>query len=160
MYRRDYHYMPEAAPRRNWAISCFGTGIGPQRAWRILREDDEAVMVQAYDNKRVHTHPMVVVGDELWTDYTVTVQFAPETDRAQSGLVFRYRNDRCYYFLASLAQKRSSRWCVMPRHSTSHTSKYSPRTTMPDRWESISKPQILPTVLTCGSDRRNPHSIV
>ncbi|MHC4401741.1 MAG: hypothetical protein ACYTG0_18880, partial [Planctomycetota bacterium] len=53
----EYHHIPEAAPRGNWAISCFGTGIGPQRAWRVWREDGEAVMVQSFDNKRVHTHP-------------------------------------------------------------------------------------------------------
>ncbi len=39
----EYHHIPEAAPRGNWAISCFGTGIGPQRAWRIWREDGDAV---------------------------------------------------------------------------------------------------------------------
>jgi hypothetical protein len=41
---------------------------------------------------------MVIAGDELWGDYTVSVSFAPESKRGQSGLVFRYRNDRCYYF--------------------------------------------------------------
>ena len=101
----EYHYLPEAAPRGNWAISCFGTGIGPQRAWRVWREEGEAVMVQSFDNKRVHTHPMVIAGDDLWADYTVTVTFAPETDRAQSGLVFRSRNDRCYYFFGVAGSK-------------------------------------------------------
>ena len=25
-------------------------------------------------------------------------RFAPESDKGQSGIAFRYRNDRCYYF--------------------------------------------------------------
>ncbi len=94
----EYHHIPEAAPQGNWAISCFGTGLGPQRAWRVMSDAGKKVMYQSYENKREHTHPMVIAGEELWKDYTVTVTFAPESKRAQSGLVFRYRNDRCYYF--------------------------------------------------------------
>jgi len=94
----EYHHIPEATPKGNWAISCFGTGTGPQRAWRVMSDGGKKVMYQSYDNKRAHTHPMVIAGDELWRDYTVSVTFAPESERAQSGLVFRYRNDRCYYF--------------------------------------------------------------
>jgi hypothetical protein len=94
----EYHHIPEAAPQGNWAISCFGTGLGPQRAWRIMSDDGKKVMYQSYENRRVHTHPMVIAGDELWRNYAVTVTFAPESRRAQSGLAFRYRNDRCYYF--------------------------------------------------------------
>ena len=94
----EYHHIPEATPKGNWAISCFGTGTGPQRAWRVMSDDGKKVMYQSYDNKRAHTHPMVIAGDDLWRDYTVSVTFAPESERAQSGLVFRYRNDRCYYF--------------------------------------------------------------
>ncbi len=32
-------------------------------------------------------------------DYTVKVDFTPDSDEKQSGLAFRYQNDRCYYFL-------------------------------------------------------------
>ncbi len=54
----EYHHIPEAAPKGNWAISCFGTGLGPQRAWRIMSDDGKKMMYQSYDNKREHTHPM------------------------------------------------------------------------------------------------------
>ena len=30
----EYHYLPEAAPKGNWAASTFRSGIGTQRAWR------------------------------------------------------------------------------------------------------------------------------
>ena len=55
-------------------------------------------MVQTYDNPDVHTHPMVIAGDPLWDDYTLTVTFAPGSSVKQSGILFRYQNDRCYYF--------------------------------------------------------------
>ena len=51
----EYHHIPEATPKGNWAISCFGTGTGPQRAWRVKGDGDKKVMYQSYDNKR-NTH--------------------------------------------------------------------------------------------------------
>ena len=39
-----------------------------------------------------------IEGSEFWRDYTVTARFAPESDQGQSGVAFRYQNDRCYYF--------------------------------------------------------------
>ena len=94
----EYHYLPEAAPRGNWAVSCFYTDPDSQRAWRVERRDGRAAMVQQYRNPEKHTHPMLVAGDELWTNYTAAVRFAPESADGQSGFVFRYLHDRCYYF--------------------------------------------------------------
>ena len=117
----EYHYVPEAVPRGNWAISCFGTGIPPQRAWRVWRADGKAAMIQSFDNPRRYTHPMIVAGDELWADYAVTVTFAPQADRAQSGLVFRYRNDRCYYFFGVAGSQAVLK---MVRHETAFHKPY------------------------------------
>jgi len=96
----EYHYIPEAAPKGNWAVSCFAPGEPEaQKAWWIKEEEGSHVMVQAFDNKkRNYTHPMVIAGDTLWADYTLEVTFAADTKRDQCGVVFRYRNDRCYYF--------------------------------------------------------------
>jgi hypothetical protein len=95
----EYHYLPEAAPKGNWAVSCFSWEEGSQRAWHVVKEDGAHVLKQTFDNlEMIHTHPMVIAGSELWQDYTVNVRFSPESRRDQSGLVFRYRNDRCYYF--------------------------------------------------------------
>jgi rhamnogalacturonan endolyase len=42
---------------------------------------------------------MFIAGDALWSDYILQVQFVPQTQQqGASGVVFRYRNDRCYYF--------------------------------------------------------------
>ncbi len=96
----EYHYIPEVAPRGNWVVSCFRSN-GSQRAWRVLREDGVSVMYQSYrssESERQYTHPIIIAGDTLWQDYTVTVRFTPESDEGQAGVIFRYRNDRCYYF--------------------------------------------------------------
>lgn len=94
----EYHYVPEVAPKGRWSITSFSSGAPSQRAWRIGRHQNEPVLWQTHENKLTHTHPMIVGGDELWADYTITARFAPGGSKGRSGIVFRYRNDRCYYF--------------------------------------------------------------
>ena len=94
----EYHYLPEAAPKGNWAVSTFRSSVPSQRAWRIVEHDGEAAMAQMYKNKYSFYHPMLITGDAAWRDYTVSVRFVPQTSEKQRGVVFRYRNDRCYYF--------------------------------------------------------------
>jgi hypothetical protein len=48
---------------------------------------------------------MLIAGDPLWRNYRVTAEFAPGSGRGQSGIVFRYRNDRCYYFFGLDGQR-------------------------------------------------------
>ncbi|MBM4027673.1 MAG: hypothetical protein FJ280_20070 [Planctomycetes bacterium] len=110
----EYHYLREAAPQGNWAVSAFKSD-GSQRAWRLLEEDGTRVMHQSHDNRESFTHPMLVAGDPLWQNYRVTVDFAPAADKAQSGIVFRYRNSRCYYFFGVQGQKAILK---MVRHET------------------------------------------
>lgn len=93
----EYHYLPEAATKGNWAVSTFRSSVASQRAWRIVAHDGLAAMAQTYRNKFHHYHPMVVTGDPAWRDYRVTLRFIPQARDGQCGLVFRYRNDRCYY---------------------------------------------------------------
>jgi hypothetical protein len=58
--------------------------------------------------ERVYMHPMVIAGDELWSDYEVETKSRPKsTMTALSGIVFRYRNDRRTTSLASLGSGRS-----------------------------------------------------
>ena len=93
----EYHYLPHASQRGRWAVSAFKSD-GSQRAWRVIEEDGARVMLQAYENNLNYTHPMLVTGDPLWRNYRVTAQFAPISNKGRSGIVLRYRNDRCYYF--------------------------------------------------------------
>ena len=94
----EYHYLPEVGTKGNWHISTFSSGAASQRAWRIVRHNGQPALLQTYENKLAHSHPMVVGGDNLWRDYTITARFAPASDKGRCGLVFRYRNDRCNYF--------------------------------------------------------------
>ena len=93
----EYHYLPHASQRGRWAVSTFKS-YGSQRAWRVIEEDNTRVMLQFFENDLRHTHPMLIAGDPLWRNYRVTADFAPASGKGQSGIVFRYRNDRCYYF--------------------------------------------------------------
>ena len=104
----EYHYLRETAPQGNWVVSCFTTGTPEQRAWWVIAENDDAMLSQSIYYRRTHSHPFVctaVKGSEFWKDYTVSARFAPESDKGQSGIAFRYRNDRCYYFFGVKGNK-------------------------------------------------------
>jgi len=101
----EYHYLEATAPQGNWVVSCFRSN-GSQRAWRVVRAGDRAQLYQTYTSTKAeaaYTHPMVIAGDPLWQDYTVTVRLTPEARQPQSGVLFRYQNDRCYYFFGVAA---------------------------------------------------------
>ncbi len=101
----EYHYLPETAPKEGWVVSAYTSAPESQLAWKILRDGDVSALAQTYTNKAKYTHPMVIAGESLWTDYTVSVQFIPESDSRQSGVVFRYHNDRCYYFFGVMGSR-------------------------------------------------------
>jgi rhamnogalacturonan endolyase len=95
----EYHYLHEAVPRSQWAVSTFTWESEFMRAWHVRQEGDDRQMIQVLKNQPdKHTHPMVVAGEQDWKDYVIKVQFTPGSKDLQSGIVFRYRNDRCYYF--------------------------------------------------------------
>jgi len=95
----EYHYLPEAGTKGNWAVSSFASGSGWGTAWKISGEGGEKRMSQTFYNKSNRsTHPMVIAGDSLWKNYKIMVRFLPEDDSRSSGIAFRYRNDRCFYF--------------------------------------------------------------
>lgn len=94
----EYHYLSEAAPRGPWSISTFRSNPGSQRAWRAIEHDGAPALLQAWQNKQFHFHPMLVAGDPLWSDFRLEVDLTPHGGDGRCGVVFRYRNDRCYYF--------------------------------------------------------------
>ena len=110
----EYHYLREAAPRGNWALSTFR--YGTQNSWGVQRDGDDKIIFQKkkYEDSMEY-HPMLVAGDELWSDYTLEVKFAPTEKTLQSGIVFRYRNDRCNYFFGV---KQNKAILKMVKHGT------------------------------------------
>jgi len=120
----EYHYLRESAPQGNWSVTSFTSRIGFQRAWKVFDVKGDAVLAQTYDNiKTKHAHPMVIAGDESWRDYTVEVCFTPESDRDQSGVVFRYHNDRCYYFFGVEKGRAILKYAL---HATAFRQPYEP----------------------------------
>src|SRR3990172_3084187 len=88
----EYHYLPEAGRKGQWAVSN-------DRGWWSAREvNGERFLYQSKTDEAIYTHPMIVAGDECWQDFTLSVTFKPESTAHQSGIVFHYQNDRCYYF--------------------------------------------------------------
>lgn len=94
----EYHYLPEAAPKGPWAVATFRFGTDTQRAWRVVERAGAPAMFQASTNREAEYHPILVAGEPLWDDYELEAQFTPQSDNDQSGIAFRYRNSRCYYF--------------------------------------------------------------
>jgi len=97
----EYHFLPAVAQKGNWQVSCFRSDES-QRCWRVIADGDGGQAMKQSMKSRAkdaaYTHPMIVAGDPLWGDYTLEVEFTPESREMQSGLIFRYQNDRCYYF--------------------------------------------------------------
>ena len=95
----EYHFLPEAAPKGNWVVSSFASGDAWGRAWKVIPAESGKTMCQTYLNKSQQwTHPMIIAGDSLWRNYKLIVKFEPENYSQYTGIAFRYRNDRCFYF--------------------------------------------------------------
>ena len=95
----EYHYLPEAAPKGNWAVS------NDRGWWSVHDVDGERFIYQSKVDEIDYSHPMIIAGDEFWEDYKYTVRFVPKSKQFQSGVVFRYQNDRCYYFFGAEGDK-------------------------------------------------------
>ena len=105
----EYHYLPEAAPKGNWAIS------NDRGWWAVHETNGERFIYQSKMDQINYSHPMIITGDEFWEDYRFTVRFVPESKQYQSGVVFRYQNDRCYYFFGVEGDKAVLK---MVKHAT------------------------------------------
>lgn len=94
----EYHYLPACAPVQGWAVSTYRSDAASQCAWRIVDDGDRRAAAMVYKNKAKDMHPMLVAGDPLWKDYTLRASLVQDQNSGWCGVVFRYRNDRCYYF--------------------------------------------------------------
>src|SRR6187549_601866 len=96
----EYHYLPVVAPKGGWAVSNFRSE-GSQRAWRVIDDGGRRALQHtdtAAPSDVAYMHNIVVAGDGLWRDYTLTAEFAPDSTAGQSGVVFLYQTDRAHYF--------------------------------------------------------------
>ncbi len=93
----EYHYLHQARPVGNWAVSTFRYNLPP--SWYVREKMGESYLCQDAVNRDKHWHPMVVAGSPFWKDYTVELRFVPDSSGRRTGLAFRYRHDRAYYFV-------------------------------------------------------------
>lgn len=96
----EYHYLPEAGTIGNWVVTSFAWDNGWGKAWQVKKEGSQKIMHQTFQNTTDsrRTHPMIIAGDSLWRNYKLTVLFRPENDSLSSGIAFRYKNSRQFYF--------------------------------------------------------------
>ncbi|BET68834.1 hypothetical protein ASA1KI_37520 [Opitutales bacterium ASA1] len=100
----EYHFVPGVAQQGNWQVSTFRSPES-QRAWHVVRHEGRPAMLQSTrttDADAAYMHSVLVAGDPLWTDYTVTLRFEPLANDLQSGISFRHQHDRSYYFFGVL----------------------------------------------------------
>ena len=93
----EYHFIKELQPQGNWQIASFYHDSESTRAWKVMKYQGDRVIAQTTHYPHRFTHPMIISGDSLWENYTITLRLTP-LDSAQCGLMFRYQNSRCYYF--------------------------------------------------------------
>lgn len=115
----EYHYLHEAKPKGNWAISAFRHNV--PESWYVREMNGERVLFQNASNPDQHWHPMVVAGDVLWETYSLHTSFFSQDKEKQCGVVFRYENDRCYYMLGV---KQDTAFLKMVKHASAYHKPY------------------------------------
>jgi len=92
----EYHYLPVLRPKGGWAVSTFRYNLHP--SWSVREIDNKRVFFQEASNPDSHWHPIIVAGDKGWQDYRLITSFYPYDIKGRCGIIFRYQNDRQYYF--------------------------------------------------------------
>ena len=89
----------------SWSVASTLRQDGFDRAWVIRREGDENYLAQTFTNLNdknsplsLVTHPMIVAGESLWSDYSIEVGFTPQAKFDKCGVVFGYKHPADFYF--------------------------------------------------------------
>jgi rhamnogalacturonan endolyase len=89
----------------NWNVATSLRQDGFERAWVIRQTDGENYMAQTFTNLNeknsplsLVTHPMLVAGESLWSDYSIEVGFTPQAKFDKCGVVFGYKHPADFYF--------------------------------------------------------------
>jgi rhamnogalacturonan endolyase len=89
----------------NWSVATTLRQDGFDRAWVILRDNEENYLAQTFTNLNdknsplsLVTHPMIVAGESLWSDYSIDVGFTPQAKFDKCGVVFGYKHPADFYF--------------------------------------------------------------
>lgn len=101
----QYHYIKGAGQLGGWTVAAFGPQKGFENAWEIVAGEAGNYLRQNYhavdaslDPAHPYTHPIIVAGDSIWHDYKIEFSFSPGKLYDKCGVVFKYQNNRSYYF--------------------------------------------------------------
>lgn len=101
--KTEYHYLSDAAPKGQWAVSCFHWGEGWGKAWEVVKTDNgqQAMRQNFVNDKMTHTHPMLAAGNQVWSDYKLSAVLTALENSAgrRMGVGVRYQTNRRYYFV-------------------------------------------------------------
>lgn len=99
------HYIKGAGQLGGWAVAAFGPQEGYKDAWEIAAGEQGNYLRQNYhavdaslDPAHPYTHPIIIAGDSIWHDYKIEFSFSPRNLYDKCGVVFRYQDNRRYYF--------------------------------------------------------------
>jgi len=89
----------------NWSVASSLRKDNFDRAWVVRNEGGENYLAQTFTNLNdknsplsLVTHPMIVAGEDLWSDYSIDVGFTPQAKFDKCGVVFAYKHSADYYF--------------------------------------------------------------
>jgi rhamnogalacturonan endolyase len=89
----------------SWSVASTLRQDGFERAWVIQNDGGENYMAQTFTNLNAKnsplsmvTHPIIVAGESLWSDYSIEVGFTPQAKFDKCGVVFGYKNPADFYF--------------------------------------------------------------
>ena len=89
----------------NWSVATSLRQDGFDRAWVVRNEEGKNYMAQTFTNLNnknsplsLVSHPMLVAGEDLWSDYTIRVGFTPQAKFDKCGVVFAYKNPADFFF--------------------------------------------------------------
>lgn len=88
-----------------WSVATSLRQDDFERAWVIRNEGGENYLAQTFTNLNnknsplsLVTHPMIVAGEPLWSDYSIEVGFTPQAKFDKCGVVFGYKHPADFYF--------------------------------------------------------------
>ena len=93
----EYHFLSEAKPYSKWIVSTFRYNLPP--SWFVRNINNKKVIIQDKTNPDIHWHPILISGDSYWKNYKIEAVISPLSKEKQTGVIFRYQNDRQYYIL-------------------------------------------------------------
>lgn len=89
----------------SWSVASSLRQDGFDRAWVIRKEDGENYLAQTFTNLNdknsplsLITHPMIVAGEALWSDYSIDVGFTPQAKFDKCGVVFAFKHTADFFF--------------------------------------------------------------